>query len=115
MAGDGNSLATRWPDGRFTGAPDPDRTKGSLRARAKALLAEETTLEDGSKASRAEKVVRAVLEKAEGGNLPAAQLLVELTEEKQAAEQGDWRVTVQYVHQQLVVAPDPALSSPPAD
>jgi hypothetical protein len=103
----------RWPDGRYAGGPDPDRTKGSLRNRARELLASDTTLDDGSTVSRATKVVLAVLEKAEAGNLPAAQLLVDLTEEKRAAEQGDWHVTIAYTHQALTLnTTDPALSPP---
>ena len=114
-------LATRWPNGRFIeGRVDPAQGRHSVRRRLLEVLAEETVAElDGQPAtmSRAEAVARAVIARAEKGYLPAAQLILEQTEEPIGKEQqGDWHVTIQYVHQQLnVQAADPALTAPTED
>ena len=110
---------TRWPNGRFIeGRRDPAQGRHSVRRRLLEVLAEETVAElDGQPAtmSRAEAVARAVVARAEKGYLPAAELILEQTEEPigKGAEQGDWHVTVQYVHQQLNVTNAAGLELPP--
>lgn len=107
---------SRYANGQFTGASTPDRTKGSLKARAKAVLEEEVWVEeeDGTRhlMTRAERVARALENSAAAGRVDAAKLLADLTEEKH--EQGDWQVTIVNVKQQIVALPDNQLVPPPS-
>lgn len=98
------SLAPRWPNGRFTGQgePIPSRT-ASVRARLREMMAEETTDEDGKTLRWSERIALGLAKRAATGHPQAVQILIEQVDGPipRTEADGDYRVTIQYVHQQI--------------